>query len=153
MNALKNYILESLDDKQVNKLFRQFINNYDDEIGDVLKKAGFYSIVTRGVIAAPDRTMYSAKLWKGMLYRVTPSMKNKFKFLKDKDYEYDIVVDMGLVNPAKKDNRLTPKNFFEVDDVGVYVVRPNGSPLLVNVDGEVDDNREAYTCYLFFNLE
>ena len=38
MNALKNYILESLDDKQVNKLFRQFINNYDNEIGDVLKK-------------------------------------------------------------------------------------------------------------------
>ena len=60
---------------------------------------------------------------------------------------------MGLVNPAKKDNRLTPKNFFEVDDVGIYVVRPNGSPLLVNVDGEVDDKREAYTCYLFFNLE
>ena len=41
MNTLKNYILESLDDKQVNKLFRQFINNYDNEIGDVLKKSRF----------------------------------------------------------------------------------------------------------------
>ena len=77
MNALKNYILESLDDKQVNKLFRQFINNYDNEIGDVLKKAGFYSIVTRGVIAAPDRTMYSAKLWKGMLYDIPQKLQNR----------------------------------------------------------------------------
>ena len=153
MNTLKNYILESLDDKQVNKLFRQFINNYENEIGDVLKKAGFYSIVTRGSIVAPDRTMYSTKLWKGMLHRVTSSMKNKFKFLKDKDYEYAIILNMGLVNPAKKDDRLTPENFFEVDDMGVYVVRPQGSPLLYNVDGEVDDDREAYTSYLFFNLE
>ena len=57
---------------------------------------------------------------------------------------------MGLVNPAKKDDRLTPENFFEVDDMGVYVVRPQGSPLLYNVDGEVDDNREAYSVRIYY---
>ena len=154
MKSLLDFITEaamSPEDKAINKLFGPFVNNYDNEIGKMLEDNGILTVLTRGYITSEKRTIFTTKLWKGMLHRVTPLMKKEFKCLQGHNYEYAIVITAA---PENGDKRFKPDNFFEVENVGIYVKKNNGTPFVWNAGGgKVRDDRESFTCYLFFNLD
>ena len=153
MLSIKEYILEKAmtpEEKAVNKLQKNFINNYHNGIGKMLLKHGLCTILTTGYIVTQNRTIYSSKLWKGMLHSITQKMKDQFDFLKNKDYDYVIPIQLGLEDPSKTNKQVTPGNFFEVENVGIYVKRMDSAPLFYH---PFDENRKRYDCYLFLKSE
>ena len=153
MISLTEYIFEKAltsEEKAINKLRKNFINNYDNNIGKMLLKHDLCTILTANNVVTQKRAILSSKLWNNMLHRITPWIKDQFDFLKDKDYEFIIPIQLGLKDPSKTNKNIVPKNFFEIENVGIYVYRQDDEPLRWS---PVRDDRKRYDCYLFLHLE